>query len=327
MTTHGALPGIREVYAAAERLVGQAVRTPLLRAPALDAELGADVFVKPETLQRTGSFKFRGAYNTIRQLSGTAKANGVVAFSSGNHAQGVASAAQLCGVTATIVMPSDAPAVKIANTRAHGAEVQLYDRFFEEREAIADRLVAERGATLIKPYDDPRIIAGQGTCGLELVDQIEALGQSLDVLLVCCGGGGLAAGCALAIHDRWPRASVYAVEPAGFDDHARSLRAGTRVRNAATTGSICDALLAPTPGDLTFAINRRHLAAGLAVTDAEVTAAIAYAFRVLKLVVEPGGAVTLAALLSGRIDVRGQRVGLILSGGNVDGGAFASYIA
>jgi len=320
-------PTVADVRAARDRLRDAAVRTPLLRAPALDDALGATCLIKPEMLQRTGSFKFRGAFNKISQLSDAAKAGGVVAFSSGNHAQGVACAARALGVRATIVMPSDAPEMKIANTRAHGAEVQLYDRFFEQREAIADRLVAERGATLIKPYDDPDIIAGQGTCGLEIVEQAAELGVALDTVLICCGGGGLAAGCSLALHDAWPRAEVYAVEPADFDDHARSLVAGERVRNAVTTGSICDALLAPTPGALTFAINRAHLTGGLTVSDAEVVAAIAYAYRVLKLVVEPGGAVPLAAALAGKLNAAERRVGLILSGGNVDAGAFGGYIA
>jgi threonine dehydratase len=325
--TDPAPPDVADLRAAADRLRGVAVRTPLLRAPALDATLGATCVVKPEMLQRTGSFKFRGAYNKISRLPNRANVNGVVAFSSGNHAQGVACAAQLLGVPATIVMPSDAPEMKIANTRAYGAEVQLYDRFFEQREAIADRIVAERGATLIRPYDDPDVIAGQGTCGLEIVEQAGALGIALDTVLICCGGGGLAAGCALAVHDAWPGAAIYAVEPAGFDDHARSLTAGTRVRNAATTGSICDSLLAPTPGELTFAVNRGHLAGGLVVRDDEVTAAMAYAYRVLKLVVEPGGAVPLAAALAGRLDLSGRRVGIVMSGGNVDAATFARSIA
>jgi threonine dehydratase len=320
------LPTISDVRAASDRLRGSAVQTPLLRIPALDDELGATVVIKSEVLQRTGSFKFRGAYNKISLLSNAAKAAGVVAFSSGNHAQGVACAAQALGVPATIVMPSDAPAMKIANTRNYGAEVQLYDRFFEQREDIADRIVNERGATLIKPYDDPDIMAGQGTCGLEVVDQAGKLDIELDTFLICCGGGGLAAGCSLALHDAWPNAAIYAVEPERFDDHARSLATGRRLRNVATAGSICDALLAPTPGELTFAVNRRHLAGGLAVSDDEVRTAIAYAYRVLKLVVEPGGAVALAAVLAGRLDLRGRRVGIVLSGGNVDAAAYAHYI-
>ncbi len=299
----------------------------MLRSADLDAALGATCVIKPETLQHTGSFKFRGAYNRLSQLPPDARQRGVVAFSSGNHAQGVACAAQRLGTPATIVMPRDAPAMKIANTRAFGAEVQLYDRYFEQREAIADRLVNERGATLIKPYDDPAVIAGQGTCGLELAEQSAEAGLALDTVLVCAGGGGLAAGCALALHDARPTTKIYAVEPEGFDDHARSLAAGARVRNPEESGSICDALLAPVPGELTFAVNQDHLAGGLAVADSEVVAAVAYAYRVLKLVVEPGGAVTLAAALAGRLDLRGRRVGLILSGGNVDPAAYARYIA
>ena len=320
-------PDFADIEAAAARLAGVAVMTPLLNAPALDARLGGQVLIKAETLQRTGSFKFRGAYNTIRQLPDSARDGGVVAFSSGNHAQGVAQAARLCGLPAVIVMPADAPDMKVANTRADGAEVQLYDRYFEDREAIAARLVTERGATLISPYDDPRIIAGQGTCGLEIARQSVAAGGPPDTVLICCGGGGLAAGSALALKHLAPSAEILAVEPEGFDDHRRSLAEGQRVTNPPGSRSICDALLAPTPGALTFEVNRRHLDGGIAVSDAEVRAAVAFAYRRLKLVVEPGGAVCLAALLAGKVATAGRRVAIVLSGGNVDPATFGEIIA
>ena len=321
------LPSFADIEAAADRLAGHAVVTPLLEFPALNSELGGRILIKPETLQRTGSFKFRGAYNKISQLPQEARAAGVVAYSSGNHAQGVAAAAALLGVPAVIVMPSDAPAIKIDNTRGYGAEVILYDRYQEVREGVAKALAEERGATLVPPYDDPDIIAGQGTCGLETARQAAALGARLDAMLVCCGGGGLTSGTALAMAELSPETAVYSVEPEGFDDTARSLAAGHRLENQPDTRSFCDALLAPTPGALTFALNQRLLAGGLAVSDAEASVAMAYAFRRLKLVVEPGGAVALAAVLSRRFDLRGKTVALTLSGGNVDPEIFATAMA
>ena len=321
-------PNFADVAAAAERLAGHAVETPLLSSPALDRRVGGRILLKAETLQRTGSFKFRGAYNRISRIPEDARPAGVVAYSSGNHAQGVAAAAALLGVPATIVMPKDAPAIKLANTRGYGAEVVLYDRFTEAREEIAAELAARRGATIVRPFDDPAIIAGQGTCGLEIARQAAALDAELDAVLICCGGGGLTAGCALALAELSPRTAIYTVEPEAFDDTARSLAAssldasssdgGARVVNDPAARSFCDALLAPTPGALTFAINRRLVTGGLSVGDAEVAAAMAYAFRTLKLVVEPGGAVALAALLSERLDARGKTVALTLSGANVD---------
>ncbi len=313
-----AAPGFADIEAAAARLAGWAVETPLLNPPVLDRKLGGRVLLKAETLQRTGSFKFRGAFNRISQIPEADRAAGVVAYSSGNHAQGVAAAAALLGVPATIVMPADAPAIKVANTRGYGAEVVLYDRFTENREALGAALAAERGATLVRPYDDPGVIAGQGTCGLEIARQAAARGLEIDALLVCCGGGGLTAGCALAMAELSPMTQIYTVEPAGFDDTRRSLAAGARVDNDPAARSFCDALLAPTPGELTFPINRRLLAGGFAVSDEEVRAAMGYAFRTLKLVLEPGGAVALAALLAGRLETRGKTVALTLSGGNVD---------
>ncbi len=319
-------PRFADIEAAAERLAGQAVLTPLLEFPVLNERLGARVLLKAETLQRTGSFKFRGAYNTISRLSEAARRAGIVAYSSGNHAQGVAAAAALVGAPATIVMPADAPAIKMQNTRDYGAEVVVYDRYGESREQVAEKLAAERRATLVRPYDDPDIIAGQGTCGLEIARQAEHQGGAVDLLLVCCGGGGLVSGIALAFGELSPATEIFAVEPAGFDDTARSLAAGERLGNDPEARSFCDALLAARPGAVTFEINRQRLAGGLVVSDAEVAQAMAFAFRVLKLVVEPGGAVALAALLSGKARARGKRVGVVLSGGNVDPETFCAAI-
>jgi threonine dehydratase len=309
---------MEDVRAAAGRIAGHARRTPLLADTPLDEITGGRILLKLETLQHTGSFKFRGAYNRLCQLDAGERRAGVVAFSSGNHAQGVAAAARLLGIPATIVMPSDAPHVKMRNTLALGASVVEYDRERESREAIAARLAAERGAVLVPSFDDPHIIAGQGTVGLEIVEQSAELGRAPDDVVVCCSGGGLVAGTALAVRAALPSARIWSAEPAGFDDYRRSLAAGERVANTPGARSICDALLAPAPGDLTFEINRRLLAGGVAADDDEVRTAIAYAARVLKLVVEPGGAVALASVLAGRLDVRGRTVAVVLSGGNID---------
>lgn len=319
-------PGLAEIEAAAGRLAGRAVVTPLLEFPALNERVGGRVLVKPETLQRTGSFKFRGAYNRISQIPEAERGRGILAYSSGNHAQGVAAAAALLGITATIVMPADAPAMKVGNTRALGAEIVTYDRYREAREAVAERLLAESGAILVRPYDDPDVIAGQGTCGLEIARQAEAAGARLDAALVPCGGGGLIAGTATALAALSPGTAVFAVEPEGFDDTARSLACGRRVGNDPEARSFCDALQAPLPGELTFAINRRLLAGGLVVGERQVAEAMTYAFRVLKLVVEPGGAVALAALLAGKYDAAGKTVAVTLSGGNVDPETYARAI-
>ncbi|MBC8268052.1 MAG: threonine/serine dehydratase [Rhodospirillaceae bacterium] len=312
------LPNATDVRSAALRIEGKAYKTPLLEVPLLNERLGFRLLVKPETLQRTGSFKFRGAYNRISRIPEDQQKGGVVAFSSGNHAQGVAAAAQMLGLPALIVMPSDAPAIKVANTRSYGAEIVFYDRFGEDREAIAEKLVAERKATLVRPFDDPMIIAGQGTVGLEIAQQARALDITLDAVLSPCGGGGLVGGSALALASESPQTEVYAVEPDGFDDTARSMVAGERLSIEPGATSICDALLSPEPGNLTLQINARLLAGGLSVSDDAVTQAMQIAFKYLKLVVEPGGAVALAALLSGQYDGHGKTVGIILSGGNVD---------
>ncbi|CEJ13916.1 L-threonine dehydratase catabolic TdcB [bacterium YEK0313] len=325
--TAAALPTASDVAEAARLIAPVARRTPLLSLPELDALTGARVFLKAEPLQRTGSFKFRGAYNRLARLNEAERKAGVVAMSSGNHAQGVATAAQLIGMPAVIVMPKDSPALKRERTAAAGAEIVLYDREKDDRVAIARQIADERGATLVPPYDDFHIMAGQGTVGREIVEDLAAQGLSPDTVLVCCSGGGLLAGVALAVHERAPKAKLYSVEPEDFDDHARSFEAGRRVANSKLGGSLCDGLLAQTPGELTFAVNQPHVAGGVTVSEDEVKRAVGFAFRELKLVVEPSGAVPLAALLSGRLDVRGQVVAAVVSGGNVDPALFARLVA
>jgi threonine dehydratase len=320
------LPTIADVRAAAERLTRRVATTPLLESPLLNARLRGRLLVKAETLQRTGSFKLRGALNAILPLDASQRRAGVVAYSSGNHAQGVAAAAQMLGIPAVIVMPADAPAIKIDNTRAYGAEIVLFDRQRENREAIGRRIAEERGATLIPPYDDARIIAGQGTVGLELAAQAEALGAALDAVVVPVGGGGLIAGCALALAAESPATKVYGAEPAAFDDLRRSLEAGERRGNDPAARSICDALQAPMPGELPFAIHRRLLAGSLAVSDDDVLAAMATAFAELKLVIEPGGAAALAAVLAGKLAIQGRTIAVVASGGNVDRALFMRAI-
>ena len=315
-------PTYDDVREAALRLRGMAVRTPLLESEALNARVGGRLLLKAEPLQRTGSFKFRGAYNAIASLRPPA----VVAYSSGNHAQGVALAARLLGVPATIVMPADAPRIKLDGTCSLGAEVVTYDRWRESREAIGQEIAGRTGAVLIRPFDEPLVIAGQGTVGLEMADEALRRGTRLDTALVSCSGGGLVAGCATALHDRIPGIEVFAVEPEGFDNMARSLQAGQRVANTTQAPSICDALLAPMPGEITFAINRQLLAGGLSVPDEAVCRAMRLAFHHLKIVTEPGGAVALAAALSGRLDCRNRVVGIVLSGGNVDPALFARIL-
>ena len=322
-----ALPTAADVDAAAQRLAGVALRTPLLTSPVLDALTQSRIFLKAEILQRTGSFKFRGAYNKLSSIPPSERTRGVVAYSSGNHAQGVAAAARLLGMPAVIVMPADAPRSKRERTQSLGAEVVLYDRVREDRQAIAHDIAAKRHAALVPPYDDPMVIAGQGTIGREIVEDLAAQGLVPEVVVSTASGGGLTAGIALAVKARVPQARLYTAEPEGFDDHARSFRSGQRERNASLTGTICDALMAQTPGELTFAINRALVAEGCAVSDQEVAAAVAFAFSELKLVVEPGGAAALAALLSGKIDVKGKLAVAVLSGGNVDPALFYRLVA
>lgn len=318
---------LADIQAAAARLKGLAVETPLIESPALNARLGGRIFLKPETLQRAGAFKFRGAYNRLSQLSDAEKARGVVAFSSGNHAQGVALAAKLLGVPALIVMPSDSPSVKVEGTRGFGAEIRFYDRFTEDRVAIADQIASERGSVVVPSYDDPHIIAGQGTVGLEIVAQAAAQGATLDSLICCVGGGGLIAGTSTAVKTLSPATEIWGVEPAGFDETRRSLESGRRETIDKDARSICDALLTPIPGDLTWPINQKTLTGAVAVTDAEVAEAMRYAFSTLKLVVEPGGCVALTAALTGKVDVAGKTVAIVLSGGNVDPGLFAQVLS
>lgn len=328
MTEQGRnLPNFEDIEDAAGRLSAYAVTTPLIESEALNARTGGRVLIKPENLQRMGAFKFRGAYNVISRLSASDWPGGVATCSSGNHAGGVAEAARLCGMAATIVMPEDAPEIKLCRTRAAGAEIVTYNRETEDRQKIAEQISSERGAYFVPPYDHAHIIAGQGTAGLELMRQAEELGAKPDCLLAPCGGGGLIAGLALAVKHLDPDIEVYAVEPEDFDDLARSLSSGTREKNESLSGSICDALLANTPGEMTFEINRSALAGALSVSDDEVRDAMRFAFNELKLVIEPGGAVALAALLSGRISTKQKTVAVILSGGNVDRGQFAEVLS
>ncbi len=326
MSANASSPGIADIRAAARRLAGLAVETPLIESAALNERFGARLLFKPEVLQRTGSFKFRGAYNKIASLSPQERSRGIVAFSSGNHAQGVAASAAMFGIEAVIVMPSDAPAMKIGNVRRMGAEVVLYDRFREDRAAIAMPFV-EKGMALVPPFDDPAIIAGQGTIGLELLAGAERLGVRLDAVVVPCGGGGLIGGVSLAVKDGSPGTAVWAAEPEHFDDTRRSLAGGVRIANEPGHASICDALLTPSPGEITFAINRDTLSGSVAVPQQAVAAAMRDAMAHLKLVVEPGGCVALAALSSGEIDIKGKTVAVVLSGGNVDFDLYADIMA
>ncbi len=321
------IPTYDDVAGAARRLSGHVVRTPMLRNPLLDQLTGGTVLLKAETLQRTGSFKLRGATNAALQLTEAQRRAGVVTHSSGNHGQALACAAAGVGASATIFMPGDAPRVKVESTRRWGAEIVHYDRVRDDRDAMAHAFAERTGASLIPPFDHAHVIAGQGTLALELVDDASSAGLTMDALLVCTGGGGLIAGCALAIEGAAPGTEVYAVEPEGSDDTMRSLRSGVREGNPPGGSQLCDALLSKMPGELTFAVNQPRLSGGLAVSDDEVLAAIAFAFTHLKLVVEPGGAVCLAALLSGKFNASGRVVGAVLSGGNVDPGVFARALA
>ncbi len=311
-----------EVVTAAGRIAGVAVRTPLVRNDTLDAVTGARIFLKPENLQRTGSFKFRGAYNRLAAIPAEQRGAGVVAFSSGNHAQGVALAAKLLAMPAVIVMPSDAPPIKVERTRGHGAEVVFYDRLTEDRDAIAGAIAAQRGAVVVPPFNDRHVIAGQGTAGLEAAADLAALGLTADLAIVCCGGGGLASG--FSVGSRLP---VIAVEPEHWDDVNRSLAGGAIVPVADPQPTRCDALQTLRMAELTFDTLRANGATGHVVSEAEVARAVAFAFRELKLVVEPGGSVALAAALAGRLDLAGRTVLIILSGGNVEAGVFAACLA
>ena len=324
MTEHTA--SFDGVLDAASRLAGVAVRTPLIESPALNERLGGRILLKAEMLQVAGAFKFRGAYNRISRLTEAEKARGVVAYSSGNHAQAVAAAARMMGTGAIIVMPADSPKVKVEGVIAFGGEVRFYDRYTESREAIGEEIASTRGSVLVRPFDDPFIIEGQGVSGLEIIEQAEAAGATLDQMLCGASGGGLIAGINLSMAARSPATRVIGVEPLAYNDTQLSLAAGERMTHPPVgTPSICDALMTDRPGELTFPINRR-LEKVVTVTDMEVAEAVRYAFRTLKLVVEPGGAVSLAALLAGKVEAEGLTTAVMLSGGNVDPALFAEII-
>ncbi|KQW86534.1 threonine ammonia-lyase [Brevundimonas sp. Root1279] len=314
--------GVRD---AARQIAGHAVRTPLIESPALNEQVGGRVLLKAENLQRAGAFKFRGAYNRISRLTTEELKRGVVAYSSGNHAQAVACAARMMGTSAIIVMPADSPKVKVEGVIGFGGEVRLYDRYAESREAIGEEIAETRGSVLVRPFDDPFVIEGQGTTGLEIVEQAAEVGATVEQLVCGASGGGLIAGINLSMAALAPDAPVIGVEPQHYNDTLLSMAAGERLTHAAAPGTICDALMTDRPGELTFPINRR-LARIETVSDAEVAEAVRYAFRVLKLVVEPGGAVSLAALLAGKIEAKDRTTAVVLSGGNVDPALFAAII-
>lgn len=315
---------LQDIQDAATRLKDIVVRTPLIGSPALDELAGGKVLIKAENLQRTGSFKIRGAYNMLSQLTEAEAANGVVAFSSGNHAQAVACAGTMLGIATSIVMPEDAPQIKIDNTRKLGGETILYDRYTADREAIARELAAERGCVVVPSYDHEHIVTGQGTAGLEITEQCDEQGIAPDQVLVNCSGGGLTAGIAIAVTSWKQGTRIFPVEPAGFDDTARSLASGELAENKPDARSICDALQVATPGRVTWPINKDLLERGLVVTDDEVREAMRFAFRHLKLVAEPGGSASLAAVLAGKIDTADKVTVVVISGGNVDAEMFAS---
>ena len=321
------VPSFADVQRAAERIAPYAIRTPLVESWQLNARTGGRVFLKLESLQRTGSFKFRGACNRLAMIPQEQRAQGVVAFSSGNHAQGVAAAAKLFGMPALIVMPRDAPRPKVEGTRAYGATIVEYDRVRDDREAIAAKICAERGAVLVRPFDDAGIIAGQGTVGLEIAKGASHLGVDLDEVLVPCSGGGLVSGVALGLKGANSSAKVHSVEPENFAGMKLSLEAGKRLKAPGGPLSIADALMAPIPGEIVFEVARDLLAPGLAVSDAELKAAVAFAAEKLKLVVEPGGAAALAALLAGKVDVMNRAVALVLSGGNAEFAAVVEMVS
>lgn len=316
------IPTYNDVISAAQAIKGEAVRTPLLRCDALDAATGCKVFVKPENLQRTGSFKFRGAYNAISKLSDEDRAKGILASSSGNHAQGVGEASRLFGCSATIVMPEDAPVMKVERTKALGAKIVSFDRSTQDRDVVLERVQKETGSIVVHPFNNAMVIAGQGTIGLEIAEDLKALNQSLDRMVLCTGGGGLTSGVALSIKHSFPNAKLHSSEPEGFDDYKRSLESGKLERNTQTAGSVCDAIINPSPGTIGFEINKKLLDSGLVVTDEEALRAVKFAYTELKLVVEPGGAVALAAVLKYAKQWEGDTVALTLSGGNIDSDMF-----
>jgi threonine dehydratase len=322
LTMEPSAPRFADIEDASRRISAIVPETPLLESELLNTRLGGRVLIKAECLQRTGSFKFRGAWNRLSLIPETCRGNGVVAYSSGNHAQGVAASARLLGIPATIIMPKDAPEVKKRSTRAYGATVIEYDRHNENREQIGMDYAGRTGATLVKPYDDPMVIAGQGSVGLEVSSQLAGLGLMPDQLICPCGGGGLISGISIALHENFPQCRIFCAEPEYFDDTARSLEAGHRVSNVPGRSSICDAIVTPEPGELTFPINLAHLAGGLTASDEEVLQAMRTAFSYFRIVLEPGGAVALAVALSGRIALEDRCTVVVCSGGNVDAGQF-----
>jgi threonine dehydratase len=321
------LPTLSDVFEADTRIRPYALETPLLRATALDEATGGTILVKAECLQPRGAFKMRGAANAMLKIAPADRAKGVVAFSSGNHAQGIAFMARELGMEATIVVPSDAPKGKLESVARDGARIVTYDRVRESREEIGAAIAAEKGATLIEPFDNIGVIAGQGTCGLEMIRQARAMGLMLDAAVICASGGGLAAGIALALEGQTPMPSVFLAEPKGHDDFARSLVAGERLSNESGIRSIQDALLTQSPGELTLPILARVGAVGVSVSDEEALYAMAFAFKYLRIVLEPGGAAALGAVLAGKLNIAGQVVGVTGSGGNVDPETFARALA
>lgn len=314
------------VRAAAARLSGKAVRTPLIENQTLNEIVGGRVLLKAEVLQHFGSFKFRGAYNLVSQLNEEERRRGILAWSSGNHAQGVAFAARMAKAHATIIMPADAPSIKTDNVKALGADIIPYDRYSEDREAIAERIIAEKGMILAPSFDHPHIIEGQGTTALETFEDAGARGLALDAFIVCCGGGGLTAGCATILEEVSPQTEVWIAEPEGFDETWASIRDGVRHRADVSRRTICDAIATPSPGRLTLPIMERLVRGGLTVSEEDVRKAMVFAWRELKLVVEPGGAAALAGLLCGKFDAKGKTIALTLSGGNVDAPLFAAIL-
>ena len=327
MIKMGILPTFHDVEMAAKRIKGHATQTGVLRSIELDRHTKGNIYIKPECLQLTGSFKFRGAFNRLSQIPENEKANGVVAFSSGNHGQGVALVAKLLGIPATIVMPKDAPKIKLERTQSHGAEIVLYDRIHENREELAATIASKTGAVVVPSFDDPYIVAGQGTAAYEFIHDLKDQNVSLDHYLCPAGGGGLLAGSNLAFEGLSPNTKTYSVEPEGFDDHAMSFAAGERVWvKDPTFPTSCDAIVTTAPGEVTFDINKRLVEKGLMVTEAEVREAVKFAFHYLNVVVEMGGAVALAAILSDKIDTQDQHIGIMLSGGNIDPLSFSDIL-
>jgi len=312
------LPEYSDVEDAARQIVGEAVRTPLLENDVLNERLGGRILIKPECLQRTGSFKFRGAYNRLSRIPPEARGKGVVAFSSGNHAQGVALAAKILGMPAIIVMPSDAPKIKADGVRRLGGTIVEFDRATGDREAVSAEIIERTGGTLVPSYDDTFIIAGQGTAGLEVAQDLKQLSVTPDQFVSCAGGGGLIAGCGLAMKHHYPDCDIWAAEPEFFDDHRKSLAAGERVTNERKSGSLQDAIITPTPGALTFQLNQKQLTGGVIATDEDTLEAIAFIWKNLKLVAEPGGATAFASLLNGQLDTRDKTTVVLITGGNVD---------